>query len=183
MRLDLGGIAKGDTAAQVVHWLNSFGPCLVDAGGDLTAGDAPNGLPGWPVGIAAPWGSAVGHDDLMRLWLCHQSLATSGIDYRRWQQHGREHHHIIDPRTQLPAVTDLLTVSVLTDEATTAEAWATAMLVAGSDASLWLLQERGLAAAVIDQESRLLLTPALRPLVQFEFLTPDRVSTEYLSSI
>lgn len=158
MRLDLGGIAKGDTAEQVVQWLNQFGPCLVDAGGDITAGDAPDCYPGWPVGVAAPWGSEFDDDeDILRLWLCHQSLATSGVDYRRWHSPEREFHHIINPRTGQPAVTDLLTVTVLADDACMAEAWATAVLVAGRDAGLWLLQEQGLAAALIDQDSRLLL--------------------------
>lgn len=51
----LGGIAKGFTAEQlVVDFLGQWGSCLVDAGGDLTAGDGPAGHPGWPVAIAMP---------------------------------------------------------------------------------------------------------------------------------
>ena len=42
------------TAEQVVDFLGQWGPCLVDAGGDLTAGDGPAGHPGWPVAIAMP---------------------------------------------------------------------------------------------------------------------------------
>ncbi|MEZ4519331.1 MAG: FAD:protein FMN transferase [Chloroflexota bacterium] len=41
IRLDFGGIAKGHTAQRVVDFLSAEGPCLVDASGDLTAGEAP----------------------------------------------------------------------------------------------------------------------------------------------
>ena len=134
VRLDLGGIAKGHTAQRVVDFLNERGPCLVDAGGDLTAGAAPLDLPGWPLSVAAPYAAAdLPRTDLFQLWLVNGSMATSGIDYRRWRRNGRSAHHEIDPRTGQPAETDLLTVTVLAKAATRAEAWATAALVAGSD--------------------------------------------------
>ena len=55
VRLDLGGIGKGYTAETVVNFMRAWGPCLVDAGGDLTAGNAPADMPGWPVGISSPY--------------------------------------------------------------------------------------------------------------------------------
>jgi len=80
VRLDLGGIGKGYTAQQAVGYLDMLGPCLIDAGGDLTAGFAPESYPGWPVGIASPWSSAEGErENLLRLWLAESSLATSGV--------------------------------------------------------------------------------------------------------
>jgi thiamine biosynthesis lipoprotein len=164
VRLDLGGVAKGHTAQRVAAYLSRWGPCLVDAGGDLTAGAAPHGLTGWPVAVAAP--SAANHDapDLFHLWLAHASLATSGIDYRHWHQHGRVVHHLIDPRSGCPVDTDALTVSVMAPDAVQAEGWATAALVAGRDEGLALLARQGLAGAVIDFQHDLLLTPAMASL-------------------
>lgn len=166
VRLDVGGIAKGFSAQQAVAFLSQWGACLVDAGGDLTAGDAPAGWPGWPVGISAPR-----HEDkkepehLVQLWLNNASLATSGIDYRRWKRNGRLAHHLIDPRTGEPAETDILTVSILSSDASHAEAWATAALVAGLEKGEKLLQEKQLAGAFIDPEHHLLLTPTIEPFV------------------
>ncbi len=88
--LDFGGIAKGYTAQQAVDILNEYGPCLVDAGGDLVAGVAPLMKPGWPVAIASPW---MPENDLFQLWLADEAMATSGIDYRRWERNGRFAHH------------------------------------------------------------------------------------------
>jgi thiamine biosynthesis lipoprotein len=162
-RLDLGGIAKGHTAQRVAAYLSRWGPCLVDAGGDLTAGAAPHGLPGWPVAVAAPVAGDDESSDLFHLWLAQASLATSGIDYRRWQHNGRIVHHLIDPRTGHPAATDALAVSVLARNAAQAEGWATAALVAGRDVGLALLSRQGLAGAVVDWQHQLRLTPAMTP--------------------
>jgi thiamine biosynthesis lipoprotein len=162
-RLDLGGIAKGYTAQRTVAYLSRWGPCLVDAGGDLTAGAAPPGLPGWPVAVAAPAAGDDESSDLFHLWLAQATLATSGIDYRRWQHNGRLVHHLIDPRTGHPAATDALAVSVLAPDAAQAEGWATAALVAGRDEGLALLSRQGLAGAVVDWQHQLRLTPAMAP--------------------
>lgn len=176
VRLDLGGIAKGATAQAAVAFLSQWGPCLVDAGGDLAAGDAPTGWPGWLVGIAKPTpvdadadeGNAEPASDLARLWLKNSALATSGIDYRRWQQAGVTVHHLIDPRTGAPAATDLLTVSVLAAEAAAAEAWAKAALIQGAAAGRALLNQHHLPAALVDQQQQLTITPALQPFVQLQ---------------
>lgn len=162
-RLDLGGIAKGFTAQRAANLLAEAGPCLVDAGGDLTAGAAPVGFPGWPVAVAAP-----GRDDaadLFHLWLANASLATSGVDYRRWQHNGCPAHHLIDPRTGCPAGTDLLSVTVLAPAGSLAEGWATAALVAGREQGFALLQRAGLAGALVGQDGRAWLTAVMKPQV------------------
>lgn len=168
VRLDLGGIAKGYTAQASRDFLHPIGPCLIDAGGDLTAGNGPGNWPGWPVGISAPWSQdRGGHgDEIGRLWLANGSLATSGIDYRRWQQGDKVAHHIIDPRTGRSAKTDLLTVSVVDKDAWVAEAWATATLVAGLDEGFSMLEENDIAAVLIDQNEEVFVTSEMEPLFQ-----------------
>ena len=168
VKLDLGGIGKGYTAQQAINYLRQWGPCLIDAGGDLTAGEAPADYPGWPVGIAAPWSEGQDRENLLRLWLYESSLATSGIDYRRWQNSERNAHHIIDPRTGQPTDTDLLTVSVLSEDACTAETWATAALVAGLEEGGAMLHERYMGAAFINHDWQVSLTPLLAPQVEWE---------------
>jgi FAD:protein FMN transferase len=161
--LDLGGIAKGVVAAQGVELLRPHGPCLVDAGGDLVAGAAPPGWPGWPVAIAAPAGIEAESEDLAVLWLREAALATSGIDYRRWQQQGHCAHHIIDPRTGLPAATNLLSVSVLAAKAEEAEAWAKTALILGWEAGYAALASRQLAGLLVHQDGRVAMTERLQP--------------------
>ncbi len=159
-QLDLGGVGKGYTAQRVVEWLSNYGPCLVNAGGDITAGDPPSRDFGWYIGIAPP-GIDTNQPDLLYLWLRNATLATSGIDYRVWQQGDAQQHHIIDPQTNAPAKTDLLSVSVLTATASVAEGLATAALVLGHTAAYELLCRNGMAAALVQKTGEVTLTPLM----------------------
>ena len=69
--------------------------------------------------------------------------ATSGTGGRRW---GPKLHHLIDPRTGLPADSDLAEVSVLAPTAAEAEVLAKTALLLGRDAGARLLDERSLGS-------------------------------------
>jgi thiamine biosynthesis lipoprotein len=60
-------------------------------------------------------------------------LATSGTSVHRWVHDGRVSHHLIDPRTGRPAVTDVVQATVLADSAGAAEIAAKSIVIAGSD--------------------------------------------------
>lgn len=165
LRIDLGGITKGYTAQQAVELMSPWGACLVNAGGDLVAGAAPANLPGWPVGVAAPSSLAHRASNVLSLWLANAALATSGIDYRRWVMNGRNAHHLIDPRTGLPADTDLLTATVWAAQATEAEVRATTCLIMGRQDGLDFLESQPhLAAALFSTDGQLHLTSAIHNL-------------------
>lgn len=114
--IDLGGIAKGWMADRLRQWL---GPnAIANLGGDLSAGGGgPNG-DGWPVGLA---GATVMLED--------HGAATSSTRRRRW----RELHHLIDPRTGLPAQTGLDEVSVVARDGFEGEVVAKTALLLGPD--------------------------------------------------
>jgi thiamine biosynthesis lipoprotein len=115
--IDLGGIAKGWMADRLVDALGSN--ALANLGGDLSArGMGPAG-DGWPVGIG---GATV----LLR----DQGAATSSVRRRRWSL---EHHHLIDPRTGLPAQTGLEEVSVVAGDGAVAEVVAKTALLVGPE--------------------------------------------------
>jgi hypothetical protein len=126
-RLDLGGIAKGHAADRVSAALAEAGPCLVSAGGDISVRGEPN---------ASVWAVAVPiGDGKITVGLTHGGLATSGVDRRCWQRRGIDCHHIIDPAIGLPAVTDLLRVTVVAASAREAEILATSLLLAAADST------------------------------------------------
>ena len=106
--IDLGGIAKGWMADRLARIL---GPdCLVNLGGDLRT----NGE--WPVDVAGT-----------TLLLRDQAAATSSVCRRRWG----DVHHLIDPRTGLPAKSGVSEVSVVTSTAFEAEVVAKTALLLG----------------------------------------------------
>jgi thiamine biosynthesis lipoprotein len=115
--IDLGGIAKGWMADRLRDWL---GPnALANLGGDLSAGGMGPAGDGWPVGLG---GATV----LLR----DQGAATSSVRRRRWSV---EHHHLIDPRTGLPAQTGLEEVSVVAADGIEAEVVAKTALLVGPE--------------------------------------------------
>jgi thiamine biosynthesis lipoprotein len=115
--IDLGGIAKGWMADQL---RDSLGPnAVANLGGDLSARGLGPGGDGWPVGLG-------GTTILLR----DQGAATSSVRRRRWSL---EHHHLIDPRTGLPACTGLEEVSVVAANGVEAEVVAKTALLVGPD--------------------------------------------------
>lgn len=166
VKVDLGGIAKGWAAEQAALLIGQWGPCMVDGGGDLAAGAAPAGMPGWPVSIAAPWELSGGEpSDLIVMWLSHASLMTSGTDWRRWQNGEKLAHHLIDPTSGQPANTDLLSASVLAVDAAPAEAWATVGVVMGMQRALADFTHRGIASVLVRDDHHVEVTPAMRPYI------------------
>ena len=147
VHLDLGGIAKGWAADQAVRRLSRLGPALVDAGGDIAISGLLNNGQAWPIGIDDPFTSGV-HFETLKLARC--GVATSGKDYHRWLKDGIWYHHIIDPRTGLPADTDVLAATLIAPTIMEAEAAAKAVLILGSQTGLdWLEADSGLAGILV----------------------------------
>jgi thiamine biosynthesis lipoprotein len=150
VRLDLGATAKGlgsDRAAwAVLAATGHTGGALISLGGDIaTAGIPPRG--GWPILAAGqsghdgadPPGTAPASTALARLVrLPRGAVATSSIACRSWQRAGRLMHHIVDPRTGLPAGGPWHMASVAAMTCADANAAATAAIVAGGQAVDWL---------------------------------------------
>lgn len=154
VRIDLGGVAKGWAAAQAAGRLRTAGPALVDAGGDIAvSGPLADGAP-WPIAIANPHAP---DDSLGTLLLGHGAVATSGRDYRRWRQGDREQHHIIDPRTGQPAITDVLSATVVAPNCVAAETAAKVACILGGAAGLaWIDARPALAALLVLGDGRVL---------------------------
>lgn len=129
MRIDLGGIGKGWIAERAARLLSTqVKACAVDAGGDLFMVGLPAGETAWRVALEDPCDP--GHN-LAILKAGPGAVATSTIVKRRWQQGGQSRHHLIDPRTGLPAETDWLSVTVIAPHAAEAEVYAKSLLIGG----------------------------------------------------
>ena len=161
VQLDLGGIAKGWAAEQAVQQLSLHGPALVDAGGDIAVSGPQADGTAWPIGVTDPEGKTV-----EMLMLSEGGVATSGRDYRRWQQGDLWQHHILDPRTGQPAQTDVLTVTVIAPTTCEAEMAAKVVLILGSrDGLHWLEAHPSFAGLLILEDGRILCSRRLKPYV------------------
>ncbi len=145
--LDFGGVAKGWSAEQAATRLSALGPSLVGAGGDIAVSGPRADGGAWQISVEDPFNDGLYVDEI---FLTRGGVATSGKDRRRWIHRQHPQHHIIDPRTGLPAETDVLTATVIAGSAIEAEALAKAVLISGSRAGLdWLDGEENLAGILI----------------------------------
>jgi thiamine biosynthesis lipoprotein len=149
VHLDLGGIAKGYAADRVASRLGELGPALVNAGGDIAVSGTPADGP-WPVGVEIPEGE-------LTLGVASGALATSGRDRRRWVANDTEQHHLIDPATGAPAVSDLLRVICAAPSAAEAEVEAKWLFLAGEEEAAGA----GIPAVLITAEGRVRLVGGL----------------------
>jgi thiamine biosynthesis lipoprotein len=148
--LDLGGIGKGAAADEVSAELLDAGVpgvtgVLVNLGGDLRArGEAP-APHGWVVAVDDPLES--GRTGLLAL--AEGAIATSTRLRRAWTRGGRTLHHLIDPRTGVPASSGLASVTVVAGESWRAEVLAKAAFVAGADDGARLIAAAGATGLLV----------------------------------
>ncbi|HBE97615.1 MAG TPA: FAD:protein FMN transferase [Verrucomicrobiales bacterium] len=137
LKIDLGGIAKGYIADQLMVILKKAGikQAAVIIGGEMVFTEAPPGKAGWTVGIERP-----SHQVLGMLKLSNIALSTSGDSYQFFEKDGVRHAHLIDPFNRKPK-TDRRNVTILARSAMLADAWATALRVSAPEAALKLAKE------------------------------------------
>ena len=154
VQVDLGGIAKGWIAEKAAGVLSRCaGSCVVNAGGDAFIIGLPAGEPCWRMTLEDPLDAEKG---IAVLKLGPGAVVTSTITRRRWQQGGAARHHLIDPRTQLPAETDWLSVTVIAPHAAQAEVFAKSLLIAGSSMSTEIASwAKDIEFIAVDQNKKL----------------------------
>jgi len=152
VQLDLGATAKAWAADRSAARIARQQGCgvLVSLGGDIAvAGPAPAG--GWRIRVQDVTGSPdeAPEGPYALIAIRDGGLATSSTKARRWQRGGDVLHHILDPRTGLPAEPVWRTVSVAAGTCADANAASTAAIIRGRAALGWLAR-LGLPARLVD---------------------------------
>lgn len=148
MRLDLGGIAKGYVADQALGVLvrEGFLSAAVDAGGDISLGEAPPNSDGWSIKVFS------GELETGEMILKNCGIAVSGDSYRYLDYHGGRYSHILDPKTGY-GVTHERKVAVIAPSAMIADAWASAYSVMDWQVIPLSIQERdGLSIRIVEPD-------------------------------
>jgi len=155
IEIDLGATAKAfaaDRAARAASRAAGNAGVLVNLGGDLAvAGPAP--ADGWSVLVTDDHRTADAGGQTIAVRT--GGLATSSTTVRRWRAGGREHHHIVDPRTGLAAAEVWRTVSVAAATCVDANTASTAAIVRGREAPSWL-ERTGLPARLVALDGSIL---------------------------
>jgi thiamine biosynthesis lipoprotein len=166
--IDLSAIAKGHAVDEVAGLLLSAGidNYLVEIGGELASrGLKDTGEP-WKVGIEIPVpGEAILFQSL-KTGIKPLAIAASGNYRNVFHAKGRAYSHLIDPVSGAPITHDLAAVTVISESAMHADAWATALNIMGVDKGMELANQLQLAAYFIvadDGSFRSVHSDAFRP--------------------
>ncbi len=147
--LDLGGIAKGHAADEVASFLKASGVerAVVNLGGNVWCiGQREEDRP-WTVGLQDP--SSQDGAYFTTVSVSDSSVVTSGSYQRFFIEDGVAYHHILDPATGRPADSDILSVSLVMDDSTMADALTTALFVMGSTDAATFCRQWGLSAVIL----------------------------------
>ncbi|RYU57793.1 FAD:protein FMN transferase [Methylolobus aquaticus] len=175
IRIDLSSIAQGYSVAVVAGLLERQGlnAYMVEIGGELKVrGRKADGSP-WRIAIEKPTPFT---REVQRVLEFHQergtAVMTAGTYRNFFEDRGTVYSHILDPRTGRPVTHHLLSVSVLHEDPTWADAWDTALLCVGEAEAARIAEAEKLKALLIYQEGK-----DLKEHMSSTFLTTDDESS------
>ncbi len=163
MSIDLGAIAKGYISDKVAEFMADKGceSALLNFGGNVrTLGTKPDGSK-WRVGIQDPEGirdqSIIGVADIEG-----SSVVTSGIYERGFTLDGVVYHHILDPETGWSVQNELAGVSIISEEACTADALSTTVFTMGLEEGTSFIESlEGVDAIFVTRDGKISWTSGL----------------------
>jgi len=133
--IDIGAIAKGYIGDKIAEFLIESGVtgALIDLGGDVvTVGSRHDGTP-WRIGLREPSGGNNGSGLLGVVEVAGVSVIGSGTYERQFEINGISYHHILDPKTARPVISDIVSATVVTKNALTGEGLSTIVILLGSE--------------------------------------------------
>lgn len=162
MKIDLGGIAKGYAADEVVKVLKSDGVenAIVDLGGNLyTLGSKISGEP-WNIGVQNPFDSRGEIIGIIKA--TDETIVTSGIYERFIEKDGIKYHHILSPTTGYPYDTNIAGVSIVTENSIDADALSTSVFAKGLEEGMEFVEKmEGVEAIFVTKEKKVYVTSGL----------------------
>jgi FAD:protein FMN transferase len=140
VQLDFSGIGQGYGADVVAGFLKSKGVvnALIEVGGEgMALGRNIQTDKPWSLGLVNP---VLPETFIGYINLENKSFSTSGNYFNYRVVDGRRFSHTIDPATGYPTNKAILSASVFSDDCTTADAWATAIMCMGHEQAIELLK-------------------------------------------
>ena len=164
-KLDLGGIAKGYVADELTTLLEKEGvtSAVINLGGNIsTIGSKPDGSP-FIIGIEKPYTDRT--EIIGTTTADNQTVVTSGIYERQFQQNGKIYHHVLSSKTGYPAETQLEAVSLVAKKGRSMDidAMSTICLMKGVDGGkAFIKKQKGVEAVFSAQGKEVAKTKGMK---------------------
>lgn len=174
-QIDLSSIGQGYAIGQVADLLEARGIAsyLVEIGGEMKVRGGKSNGSAWRVAIEKPVPERREVQLIIEAPLQRPlAIMTSGSYRNFFESGGKVYSHIINPASGRPVEHRLLSVSVLHDDPTWADAWSTALLCLGDVEGPKVAAAEGLEALFIYGENGELKEIASPALSREQFVAP-----------
>lgn len=172
--VDLGGIAKGAACDIVRSVAEKYGieKGYVSIGGNMVVLEKkPLGRDIY-IGVRDPQASAA--DAICAVALYGKTMATTGAYERYFEEDGVRYHHVLDPQTGYPADSELLSVSVISEDGTLADYLSTTLFVLGRETVLTCLEREDFQVIAVTHDGQVYCSSSLEGEIQ-----PTKNSSAY----
>ena len=157
LKLNLSSIAKGYGIDQIGKKLETLGlrNYLINIGGDLLVKGNNKNKKNWVIGIENPNLKEKLVKEIINV--SDKGIASSG-DYKNFFiRNGKKFSHIINPKTGKSIAHKTKSVTVVSNNTTNADGWATALLAMGSEKGFKLAEDYSMAVLFIDEVNKKLI--------------------------
>lgn len=169
MVLDMGGIGKGYAADRIAEYLKEQGldSAMINLGGSsiIALGNKPNGSP-WNIGLQDP--DQTRGTQLGTIKITDEVIDASGVYERFFIQDNVRYHHILDPRTGYPSQNGLKSLTIMSPNATDADALSTGVFLMGLEEGMAYLEAlpEDVQAFFITDDNKIYATSGIRERLQ-----------------
>lgn len=174
IEIDLGAIAKGYFSDKIMEYFKENGAisAMIDIGGNvLVFGESPTKGADWNVGIQNPFLPRGNTVALVKIR--NQSVVTSGIYERVYEENGNKYHHIFDSNTGYPIENNIASLTIIADKSLDCDIYTTKLF--GLDASSIIHnvnKMKGMSAIVITIDGKLAYTDNLIDKITLNAIMP-----------
>ncbi|MBP1890164.1 thiamine biosynthesis lipoprotein [Clostridium moniliforme] len=155
MAIDLGGIAKGYAADELVKILkeNNIKSGLINLGGNIYAYKKDKNDKPFNIGIQDP--KEENGQIFAIIKVKNKSVVTSGNYERYFIKNGKRYHHIMDPRTGAPSESGIISSTIISDKSIDGDALSTATFILGVKKGMELINSlSGVEAIFVTNDNK-----------------------------
>lgn len=163
MMLDLGAVAKGYTADEIVEVLEEEGvnSAIVDLGGNIFALGSKKDNANWKIGVQNPLSDR--GETLGVIEVVDKSIVTSGVYERFIEKDGVKYHHILNPKTGYPYENEIAGVSIISDKSIDGDCLSTLIFSLGVEKGLEFVNSMdGVEAIFVTKDKKVYLTTGMK---------------------
>lgn len=152
--LDFGSSGKGIALDEIKAMLDGkkVKEATVSVGGSVLI----YGKEEKTVGIRDPYSNAGDH--IAKITVSDVCISTSGSYERRFEENGKEYHHILDPETGYPVENNLISVTIISESGILSDCLSTACFVLGLEEGVKLAEEYGCEAVFVTADKKIYAT-------------------------